>query len=97
VTDNVETMAYNGGVSGAFAGSKGNVVLGDQGFNFGNAFSGLYLVDIKIAEASGTSGTSETALSAITVFTPEPSTAWLLLGGFGGIGLLLRRRVREQI
>jgi hypothetical protein len=95
LTDRVLSMGYNGGGgTSVFAGSSGNVVLGDQGFQFGTAFNGLYLVDVKIAEASGTGNTSQTALSAITVdaTTPEPSTVWLLLSGFGAAGLSRLRR-----
>jgi hypothetical protein len=90
LTDQVLSMAYNGvGASSAYIGSAGNVVLGDQGFQFGTAFYGLYLIDVKIAEASGAGNTSQTALSAITIdATPEPSTVWLLLSGFGAAGLL---------
>jgi hypothetical protein len=89
-------MAYNGSSTAttAYSGSSGNVVLGDQGFQFGTAFNGLYLIDVKIAEASGASSGSQTALSAITIdaTTPEPSTVWLLLSGFGAAGLSRLRR-----
>ncbi len=94
LTNQVLSMAYNGGPNNTvYAGSSGNVVLGDQGFQFGTAFYGLYLVDVKIAEASGVGNTSQTALSAITVdATPEPSTIWLLLSGFGAAGMSCLRR-----
>jgi hypothetical protein len=96
LTDRVLSMAYNGAAASTpFVGSSGNVVLGDQGFEFGSAFSNLYLVNVKIAEASGAGNVSQTALSAITVdsvVAPEPSTMWLILSGFGAMGFSYLRK-----
>ena len=87
LSDNVFIAAYNtGGGAGIYGNSKGNVTLTDQGFQFGNAYIGLELLDIKITELNGTNQVSSTGLSAITVdtsATPEPSTLLLLLGGLG--------------
>jgi hypothetical protein len=85
---------YNSGGTG----TAGNVVLDDQGFVFSGAVAALagsdYLVDVRIYDNSAT-GTSSTALSAITTVTstPEPTTMLLLLTGLGAIGFArLRRR-----
>jgi hypothetical protein len=101
LTGSVYSFAYNS-VTGtnAFSGSNGQLYLDDQGFVFGTATDSLgglysqdYLVDVKISEGTGTSGVSQTALSAVTVVTPEPSTILLVLAGFGVIGASrLRRR-----
>jgi len=91
---NTSTFGATSPWTGTSAG--GQVVLGDQGFIFGSAYSSLYLVDIRIVENIGMSNVSETALSAVTVDSaaPEPSSIWLLLAGsivFGAVAL--RRRL----
>lgn len=101
LTGNVFNTAYNSIAAGSqYTGSAGILNLDDQGFVFGSATDGLghlyssdYLVDVKIIENSGAANTSETAVSAITVVTPEPSTIFLVLAGFGAVGFSrLRRR-----
>jgi hypothetical protein len=96
LTNTLFTAAYNGGnTGGKFANSTGNVVLQDQGFEFGNAFSNLYLVNVQVFDASGASGTSASALSAITVdsATPEPASVFLVLGAVAVAGF---RRFRKN-
>jgi len=95
LTDTLMAGSYNAAV-GNFASSAGQVVMTDQGFQFGTAFNGLYLVSIQVADSSGAGHTSETALSAITVdSTPEPSTMWLLVTGFGAAGFARFRRKKN--
>jgi hypothetical protein len=94
LTDQVLSTAYNGGGTGTtYAGSAGNAVMTDQGFEFGSSFTGLYLVNIQIAEATGGGSNSQTGLSAITLdATPEPSTIWLLVAGFATAGFSRLRK-----
>jgi hypothetical protein len=86
-----------------FAGSNGgSVVLDAQQFIFSSSvYSGKFLSYIEFSDPNAGSwsatntGASRYALSAITadVLTPEPSTVFLFLSGFGAIGLSkLRRR-----
>jgi hypothetical protein len=81
-----------------FANSAGDVSLDDQDFAFGGSHATQWLVSVGIQELNGTSGTSATALSAITVngqtATPEPSTFFLLIAGAGLIGAAKYRRRR---
>jgi hypothetical protein len=85
--------------------TAGSVVLNDVGFQFGNTYQGVYLVDVKVTDNTGYgngTGTSyatgnylsQTALSAITVDStvPEPSTLAMLLVGFGLTAVMLIRR-----
>jgi hypothetical protein len=94
LTGTVYSFAYNSLSGGVYSGSSGTVYLDDQGFIFtGTPYASDYLVDVKITESSGLANVSQTALSAITVVTPEPSTIILVLAGFGAIGVSrLRRR-----
>lgn len=100
LTGSVFNFSYNSIAVGSYAGSNGTLYLDDQGFVFGtatdslgNLYSNDYLVNVQISEGSGVLGVSQTALSAITVVTPEPSTIFMLLAGFGAIGASrLRRR-----
>jgi len=96
LTDTILQGSYNA-ATGNFANSAGQIVLTDQGFQFGTAFNSMYLVSVQVADSSGVSHTSETALSAITVDSaaaPEPSTLWLLISGFGAAGLARLRKTK---
>jgi hypothetical protein len=67
------------------ASTAGNLTLDDQAFQFGNAFSNQYLVQIVFTEANTGISTNHFDLTAVTVDqTPEPSTLGL---GFLGIGV----------
>lgn len=93
LTRQIYTSAYDSVVASKYATSTGNVVLDDQGFSFGGAYNGLYLVSVSVTANTATPSTSYSALSALTVDTvPEPSTWLLLATGFGAFGLLGRRR-----
>jgi hypothetical protein len=96
-TNNLYNYAYNSSATGRWQNSTGFVNLDDQHITFGSAFANSYLVSIGVADASGASGTSQTALSAITLESPipEPSTVMLLLSGLGMIGLGVRRTRRS--
>lgn len=72
--------------------TQGNLVLDDQGFNFGLGFTNLWLVSVAVSNDSGVNGVSRAALSAITVASPEPSTVLLLLSGIGLLALGRYRR-----
>ncbi len=87
LTDTLSAGMYNS-AAGNFAGSAGQVIMTDQGFQFGSTFYGLYLVSVQVTEVVGGAHTSESGLSAITVdATPEPSTIWLLIAGIGVAGI----------
>jgi len=83
--------------TGSYAGTTGNVGLDDQDFVFtGSTLAlalGSYLVDVKVIEADSV-GSTEVALSAITLDTaaPEPSTVLMFLTGLGAIGFARFRR-----
>jgi hypothetical protein len=103
LTNNLYTSAYNLNTGNSpYLHTVGNLVLDDQGFNFGNTFAGKYLVSIQIS-SPGTSFVSADALSAVTVTTgaiviggtPEPSTMVLFMGGFGLLGFARMRRNRK--
>jgi len=86
--------------SGGYVGSAGNLVLDDQGFNFGNNFLADYLVSISLTDTNEGVNTSRLGLSAVTIntsavvpATPEPST-WILLSA-GLFGLLAFSRLRK--
>jgi hypothetical protein len=90
VTDQLFSAAYTGG--GPYANTSGNLVLDDQGFEFGSAFSNLYLVSVGVSNIQTTAG-DQTFLSAITVVNaPEPSTVLLFLSGLGALGFARFRR-----
>jgi len=100
-TNNIYSFAYT---SLALGSGTGNVQLDDQGFDFSHLYqdgtlnSSQYLVNMVITELGSGSSTattpSQTALSAITVFTaPEPTTILLFLSGLGVIGF---KRFRRQ-
>jgi hypothetical protein len=95
-TNTLFSTSYNTGATGVYANSSGSLRLDDLVFLFGNTYANQYLVDIKVTENNGASGTSQTALSAITVdsgaTTPEPSTVLLALAGFGALGAARWRR-----
>jgi hypothetical protein len=83
--------------TGFYASTQGHLKLDDQDFIFGSAFASDWLVSVQVTENSGDSSfLSQTALSAITVDTanptPEPTTILLVLTGLGGIGLARRFR-----
>lgn len=86
----IYTSQYTAATSSAFAGSTGTVNMYDQDFSLGAAFQGLYLVDIKVTEAAGS--TDDLSLSAITVQTPEPAAFGLLFVGLIGTGFAVGRR-----
>jgi hypothetical protein len=92
----VNGNAYTSVAAGVFAGTTGNISLDAQDFLLGNLVApsaGEYLVNIKVQELNGLAGTSNTALSAITVdTTPEPSTILLFMTGLGALGLARFRR-----
>jgi hypothetical protein len=80
-----------------YNGTSGNINLDDQDFSFGSTFANDWLVSVSVKELSGSSTVSRTALSGITVQTgassaPEPSTIFLLLGGFGSMAFVRLRR-----
>jgi hypothetical protein len=91
VTNRLYSTGYNGGATGEYTGTTGNLVLDDQGFKFGSAFNNLYLVNIVVTSNYSNLSTAA-ALSAVTVFTPEPSTILLCMGGFGLLGFARLRR-----
>jgi hypothetical protein len=103
-TANLYTAAYSGSSSatasgGGYVGSAGNLVLDDQGFNFGSNFLSDYLVSISVTDTNASINTSRLALSAVTINTsemvsPEPST-WILFVGAGLVCLLALRRLRK--
>jgi hypothetical protein len=97
-TGTVFSQAYTS-AAGNYAGTAGNLVLDDQGFNL-SAYSGEYLVSITVQQNNGMTGSQSptiTGLSAITVDTaPEPSTVVLLLAGIGAIGLA-RIRTKKSL
>jgi len=92
----VNGNAYTSIAAGAFAGTTGNLSLDAQDFLLSSLVApsaNEYLVSIQVAEMSGLAGTSNTALSAITVnTTPEPSTVFLFMTGLGALGLARFRR-----
>jgi len=104
--DEIFSGSYSGGIN-PYLGTSGTVQLYDQGFDFTTlsnystlGLSGLYLVDTKITDenfaAATNAGASRTDLSAITVLslaTPEPSTVLLMLTGLGALGFRLRRKI----
>jgi hypothetical protein len=103
--DTIYSSGYTNTTATNFANTSGNVQLNDLGFQFGNAFDGLYLVSIGVQEnfpnlSSGSlnANLSATALSAITIDTvPEPSTWSLLMGGIVAVGIGgFRRRQRRS-
>jgi len=102
VTGNIYSSIYNTGSQSPYSGTSGNLVLDDQGFEFGNTYSNLYLVSIGVTDNSGAVGVSRTGVSAVTVVTasstatPEPSSVILLLTGFGLLGLSITKRNRLQ-
>jgi hypothetical protein len=98
LTSTVFTQAYTSITnSGAYTLSAGNLYLDDQGFIFaGTKYANEYLTSITVQDLSGTPNVSQTALSAITVVTPEPSTIFMVLAGFGVLGASrLRRRAAK--
>lgn len=96
LTDTLLEGSYTA-AAGNFANSAGQVVMTDQGFQFGPAFNGLYLVSIQVADSSGAGHVSETALSAITVdATPEPATVWMFITGLGAVGLARFRSKKKS-
>jgi hypothetical protein len=82
-----------------YSGTVGNATLIDLTFNL-SAFAGDYLTGIQVTDNDNLALNSRLALSAVTVsgtgigFVPEPSTVFLLIGGFAVIGFFgLRRKV----
>jgi len=93
---NVWTGSYNtAGSASAYKNTTGDVFLDAQDFSLGSAYSGLYLVNIQIADANTGANTSRDMLSAVTVLgqAPEPST-WLLFAA--GLGLVGFFRLRQR-
>jgi PEP-CTERM motif-containing protein len=94
------TNAYTSIGSGSYSGTSGSLSLYSQDFLLNSlvaASAGEYLVSIKLQEKSGSSPSSQTALSAITIdaaasAVPEPATVFLLMTGLGAIGLARFRR-----
>jgi hypothetical protein len=98
-TGTLFSSAYNGGITGFFAGTSGDTVLDDQDFELAALVapsSSEYLVNIEVTELNGAStgsAASQTALSAIDIDTvPEPSTVVLFLGGLGALGFAKFRK-----
>jgi len=90
-----------GGASTSYAGSTVNTFLDAQGFQFGDAFAGEYLVSIGVQQLNRNAtlnGLNESvlALSAATVQTaaPEPSTVILLFSAVGILGFVQFHRRR---
>jgi hypothetical protein len=103
-TANLYSAAYTGSssgtsASGGYVGSAGNLVMDDQGFNFGSNFLSDYLVSISVTDTNASANVSRLGLSAVTIntsevsATPEPST-WILFGA-GLVGLLALGRLRK--
>jgi len=92
--------SYNSANGSIFVGTSGNVSLDYQDFLLGAIVapsSSEYLVSIQVTEEVGGSS-SKTSLSAITVnttATPEPSTIFLFLSGFGALGFSRLRRKKS--
>jgi hypothetical protein len=107
LTNNLYSQLYTNAAFAPYINTTGTAVLDDQGFEFGNQFVNDYLVSVSVSNqgylscaAAPCTTASRTALSAITVDTasgssaPEPSTAMLVLGGFGLLGFARFTRKR---
>lgn len=71
------------------------MVLDDQIFPVLAAYQNDYLVSVTITD-TGSSGTSNEILSAVTIDpVPEPSTVLMFLTGFGAMGVARLRRKRS--
>jgi hypothetical protein len=62
------------------------------GFSYGTV-AGTGVTDLKFNNGEGTSRSWIFGVSSISFTVPEPSTWALMLGGFGFLGYVLRRRV----
>jgi hypothetical protein len=80
------------------ASTAGNLTLDDQAFQFGNAFSDQYLVQVVFTELNSGNANNHFLLSAVTVDqTPEPSTLGLGFLGIGvAFGLIRKQRSRSR-
>jgi len=106
LTNNLFSSVYTNATLAPYANTEGNVVLDDQGFEFGTQFSNDYLVSITVSDpnylvcsSAPCLTASRSALTAVSVqtaaqlgSTPEPSTVFLLLGGLGTLGFARFRR-----
>lgn len=88
---NVWTGTYSGGV-GAYVNTNGTLFLDAQNFYLGTDAANTTLLNVVITDTQTAVKQSRDGLSAVTVFTPEPSTMFLLATGFGALGLFRRRR-----
>ncbi len=101
-TTQVYSQAYAGdGRTGPYLNTQGNIYLDAQVFNLATSYSAAtpWLVSIQIQNiggvynGTGSTFTSRTALSAITVDTaPEPSSVALFGAGLGALAWFRRRR-----
>jgi len=108
LTNNLFSSVYTNATGTPYVNTTGNLVLDDQGFEFGSQFLNQYLVSVAVSDqgelacsSAPCSTASRTALSAISVQTadqlgggsaPEPSTIFLLVSGFGALGFARFRR-----
>lgn len=91
------TTPYNGNiVAGTQAlNTSGNLVLDDQALLVNPLYYNKYLVNIQVTNVNGGIQVSRTALSGITVSTPEPASVAMFLGGFAAMMLFYSRRRRN--
>ena len=98
---NIYTASYTsigataGGGTNLYANTVGNVDLDMQSFYFGSEYAGDYLVAIEVVNQM-VPYDSKVTVSAVSVFTPEPSTLLMMLAGLGAIGLGALRNKRKQ-
>jgi len=83
--DGSTTTVYNGANTVALTNAVGQYAIGtfvatgpQETYNFSTTGSHNFVNDIEVRN--------------ITVATPEPTSAWLILAGFAGLGVYLRRK-----